>query len=161
MEPAELKDKRPRGCRPVSKDHPITCPYGRPGKQWKRGFHQGVDFGCPKKTETRAWRDGVVEWAGDAGDGFGRYIRVRHDDGTKSYYCHMDSIFIVAGDHVKKGQVLGLSGNTGNIWTWDEKLARSRPITEQEREEGRGAHVHFETRLDGEPFEPAFEEEIA
>ncbi len=132
--------------RPFPEDVLIGTPFGVPGTHWKRGFHCGDDFLAGIGTPTECADGGVVEKAGDYGDGFGKYVKLGHDDGTKSYYCHLSEVHVALNDAVKKGQVLGLSGNSGNVVP---KPTPDNPSA--------GAHLHFEVRKDGEPFCPFYE----
>jgi murein DD-endopeptidase MepM/ murein hydrolase activator NlpD len=76
--------------------------------------HNGLDFAVPVGTPIRAVDDGVaVEMLSDV-DGYGQYIKLKHSWG-ESLYAHLDRYNAVAqGAHVKRGQVIGLSGNSGN-----------------------------------------------
>lgn len=135
--------------RPVHKDFPIGTPYGQPGPvtQWKRGFHCGDDFRCPKGTPVEAADSGVVEFAGDGGDGFGNYIRIAHEDGTKSYYCHLDQCLVAISNLAIRGMVIASSGNSGNV---EPKPTADNPDA--------GSHLHFEVRENGTPFKPIYED---
>lgn len=89
--------------------------------------HKGefaLDFKVKKKTKICAARDGVVIGArkdsdkgglkpGNLSDG--NYITIQHTDGSVAYYWHLlkDGILVNIGDTITKGQVIGLSGNTG------------------------------------------------
>jgi len=84
-----------------------------------------IDFDMPEGTPVHAARGGVVarvEESHSIGcwkDGCGRYanyIVVLHDDGTTGEYYHLqkDGALVEVGDHVARGQKIGLSGNTGH-----------------------------------------------
>lgn len=89
--------------------------------------HKGeiaLDFKIKKKTKVCAARDGVVISAReDSEDGGlkpenmsdGNYISIQHYDGSVAHYWHLikDGVLINVGDTITKGQVIGLSGNTG------------------------------------------------
>jgi murein DD-endopeptidase MepM/ murein hydrolase activator NlpD len=114
---------------------PITSPYG-----WRvdpilhtRSLHTGIDFGAPYGTPIHAAADGVVVAAGPEG-GYGNATIVEHGGGIATLYGHQEQILVSAGDHVSRGQVIGLVGCTG--WCT-------------------GPHVHFEVRVDGTPVDPA------
>ena len=70
------------------------------------------------------------------GGGYGNYIMIDHGDGKATLYAHMTSLTVSSGDYVQKGQVIGYVGSTG----WST-----------------GAHLHFETRLYGEKYNPMTE----
>ena len=89
--------------------------------------HKGeiaLDFKIKKKTKICAARDGVVIGAReDSEEGGlkpenmsdGNYISIQHYDGSVAHYWHLikDGVLINVGDTIIKGQVIGLSGNTG------------------------------------------------
>ena len=54
--------------------------------------------------------------------GYGNGVLIKHGDGTLSRYAHMSEIYVSAGDSVKQGQIIGLTGAYGNAY---------------------GAHLHF------------------
>lgn len=96
----------------------ITQWYGeRPEAYAQFGLrgHNGLDFACAVGTFVKAVADGVVQWVDDDPPGYGMYVRVWHEAiGVHSFYAHLSAQHVKAGDVVKQGQVLGLSGNTGN-----------------------------------------------
>ena len=99
------------------------------GKPPANPYHTGVDYGVAENTQVFAVKDGVVVSAKDAGDkGFGKSIAIKHGDGYTSLYAHLNAHGVKAGDTVKAGQVIGLSGNTGH---------------------SSGPHLHFEVRENG------------
>ena len=83
-----------------------------------------LDFKMKRGTKIVAARDGVVTRVKEDGDKggwnrkyrpYGNNIVIQHADNTRSGYWHLkkDGVLVNAGDTVKKGQVIGLSGNTG------------------------------------------------
>lgn len=76
--------------------------------------HKGVDFAAPRGTPIMAAGDGVVERAGPYGS-FGNYVSIRHAQGYKTAYAHMNSIRkgVRAGARVRQGDVIGTVGSTG------------------------------------------------
>jgi murein DD-endopeptidase MepM/ murein hydrolase activator NlpD len=76
--------------------------------------HKGVDFAAPRGTPIMAAGDGVVERAGPYGS-FGNYVSIRHAQGYKTAYAHMNSIKkgVRAGARVRQGDVIGTVGSTG------------------------------------------------
>ncbi len=106
----------------------VISPYGgRGGKQ-----HTGVDLKTKDKDEIRAAFDGVVVWSKPY-YGYGNLIRIKHDNGLETYYSHNSKNLVKEGDHVKAGQVIGLTGKTGRATT---------------------PHLHFEIRVNGKPCNP-------
>lgn len=89
--------------------------------------HKGefaLDFKVKKKTKICAARAGVVIGArGDSDKGGlkpenmsdGNHISVRHYDGSVAHYWHLikDGVLVNVGDTITKGQLIGLTGNTG------------------------------------------------
>lgn len=102
-------------------------------------FHTGVDLAVPLGTPVFAAADGVVVEAGAMTDasgtlvGYGNYVIIQHDAGLKTLYGHLLTIGVKAGDAVKRGQLIGLVGSTGN---------------------STGPHTHFEVRIDNSPIDP-------
>lgn len=85
--------------------------YGRP-------YHPGTDFGVPIGTKVKSVAEGTVIGTGntDAYPGcyaWGKWILVEHGNGLSSLYAHLSSISVSSGQRVSRGQVIGLSGNTG------------------------------------------------
>lgn len=91
--------------------------------------HKGelaLDFKVKKKTRICAARDGVVvgirsdsEKGGLKPENLsdGNYISIKHIDGSVAHYWHLntDGVFVKRGDSILKGQLIGLSGNTGYL----------------------------------------------
>ena len=108
------------------RDHPIDGEYK---------FHYGVDIAVAMRTEVGAFSDGKVVFAG-WGDINGNYIKVEHADGFATLYAHLDELLVEAGDTVEKGEIIGMSGQTGEV---------------------SGPHLHFQIYyhdqlVDPEPF---------
>lgn len=114
--------------RPVSKDFPISSPFGklrtlRIHGEIRSKPHLGIDIACPVGTPVRTPRAGVVYRAGwenpeDPKQGYGLRVVLKFSDpelGTIfCYLAHMTSIKVEAGQEVAEGTILGLSGNTGS-----------------------------------------------
>lgn len=85
----------------------------------------GVDVANSCGTTIYAAADGVVTTADDTGynGGFGKYIKISHNNGTETVYAHASKLKVVAGDNISKGQVIALMGTTGR---------------------STGCHLHFE-----------------
>jgi len=102
-------------------------------------FHTGVDLAVPLGTPVFAAADGVVVLARPMADasgnlvGYGNYVILQHDTGLKTLYGHLLLIGVKEGDVVKRGQLIGLVGSTGN---------------------STGPHTHFEVRVDNSPVDP-------
>lgn len=111
--------------RPVPKRFPITNPWGRRDSRYTAGYHTGTDFGCPTGTLVRAPRAGRVLTAG-YDDSYGYYVEIKTWTGKQVFLlAHLRTLKARTGQRVRRGQVVGLSGETGNT---------------------RGAHLHAEQR---------------
>ena len=53
-------------------------------------MHKGVDFAAPKGTPVYAAGNGVIDFVGKNG-GYGKYIRIRHNNSYKTAYAHLNS----------------------------------------------------------------------
>jgi LysM repeat protein len=95
--------------------------------------HNGVDLADAKGTPIMAAAEGDVIISKSSGwnGGYGSYIVISHSNGTQTLYAHLSQNIAAVGDHVTKGQVIGLMGETG--------LAT-------------GYHLHFEVRGGVNPF---------
>lgn len=93
--------------------------YGQAG-------HAGLDYAVPLFTPVLATHAGVITLGNDP-PGYGLYVRVAGPQYT-TLYAHLSSTVLLAGARVKAGDVLGLSGSTGN---------------------STGAHLHLGLRVNG------------
>ncbi len=117
---------------PFSGSYPITQYFGE--KITDPKGHTGIDYACPIGTPILASEAGTVTSIGKLNTGYGYYVMVRHNDGNTTLYAHLSKISVKTWETVKKGQNIGLSGNTGN---------------------STGPHLHFEVRgSDGKAFDP-------
>ena len=117
------------------KDHEYAFPL--PGGKvisayGTRGGHSGTDIKTCAKDTIRAAFDGVVRMSKPY-YAYGNIVIIRHANGLETLYSHNFKNLVKAGDVVKAGQAIGLTGRTG------------RATTE---------HVHFETRINGQHFNP-------
>lgn len=76
-------------------------------------MHYGQDFSVPYATEVYATGNGTVIEAGWNSTGFGNFIVIDHGYGLRSTYGHLSQINVSQGLSVKRGDMIGLSGNTG------------------------------------------------
>lgn len=108
--------------RPVKSGVITATMYYSTGK-----YHGALDYGVPIGTNVYAAAEGVVLAAGNSGGGYGQYVCIQHSGGIRTFYAHGNATFYVKpGDVVQKGQLIMLSGNTGN---------------------SSGPHLHFEVRV--------------
>ncbi|MCX7679422.1 MAG: M23 family metallopeptidase [Spirochaetes bacterium] len=98
----------------------------------KRGFHTGLDIGCPMDSPVKAAADGKVIFSGWK-EIYGNMIILKHTDGYITVYGHNRENLVKEGDVVKAGDVIGKSGTTGA---------------------STGPHVHFEIRKHLTPLNP-------
>lgn len=82
------------------------------GSRWG-SLHRGLDLAGPVGVPLQAMSGGVVTFAGQQG-GYGNIVQIRYWDGTVSYYAHMNSVSVTAGQAVTPGQVVGQVGTTGD-----------------------------------------------
>jgi murein DD-endopeptidase MepM/ murein hydrolase activator NlpD len=95
-------------------------------------FHAGVDISASRGTPVKVTADGVVssaEWARD----YGRLVVVDHGNGFQTYYAHLSRFDVVAGQWVRRGEIIGQSGATGRATS---------------------AHLHYEVRRAGTAVNP-------
>lgn len=97
-------------------------------------FHQGMDFTAPRGTDIYATGNGVVEYNEHKMRGYGNYVVIDHGFGYKTLYGHMSKILVKPGQKVKRGEIIGLVGNTGKSV---------------------GPHCHYEVRKNAVPINPA------
>lgn len=95
-------------------------------------MHYGTDIKMYKGDTVVATQSGVIARA-NWGHGFGRLVVIQHRNNIETYYAHLTTFLKKKGDTVEKGEPIGLAGSTGRA---------------------RGAHLHFEMRENGKPFDP-------
>ena len=108
----------------------ITSNFGR---RWGRR-HQGLDIKVYIGDTIRAAFSGKVRVVKYDGNGYGKYIVIRHNNGLETIYGHLSKQIVSPNQTVRAGQPIGLGGNTGR---------------------STGSHLHFETRLAGVALNPA------
>jgi hypothetical protein len=79
-----------------------------------RTAHTGIDLAMPEGTTLRALGDGVVDRVFDGTGNIGKGLSIRFEDGTRVIYGHMSEVKARIGEHINAGEIIGLSGNTGN-----------------------------------------------
>lgn len=115
---------------PVLHNMVVTSRFG-----WRRGrAHQGIDIDLITGDDVVAVLEGVVRLARWNG-GHGRAVVVRHFNGLETTYAHLSSFAVKANDTVRKGQVLGKGGATGNA---------------------RGSHLHLVVSYKGIAINPEY-----
>ena len=96
------------------------------------GGNKGIDIAGQKGQDVRSAADGKVVYAGNALEGYGNLIIIKHSDDFLSAYAHNDRILVDEQDNVKAGQKIATMGSTG---TSSNKL-------------------HFEIRYKGKSIDP-------
>ena len=99
--------------------------------------HQGVDLAADNGYRCYAVDDGIVTRVERGNDGYGWIVQIKLTDAYEQgqisvFYAHLSEIKVSIGQAVKAGDVIGLTGSTGN----------ARGMTSA----ARGAHLHFEVR---------------
>ncbi|MFH1608711.1 MAG: peptidoglycan DD-metalloendopeptidase family protein [Patescibacteria group bacterium] len=98
----------------------VTSPFGPRTLGGVAGFHNGTDFKAAVGTPVKAASDGTVKGIGDTDatcfykTSFGKFIFIKHNNGLATTYAHLSLIKVKEGQKVKKGEVIGYSGNTGH-----------------------------------------------
>ena len=91
----------------------ITATFGQASSLWSTA-HTGVDLAAPTGSPVSAVARGIVTAAGYDG-AYGYKVIVRHDDGSTTWYAHLSTISVTAGDAVSNSSVIGTVGSTGNV----------------------------------------------
>jgi len=95
--------------------------------------HYGIDITLPENSPIYSVSDGRVifsEWTAETG----YVIIIKHLNGLISSYKHNSSLSKSQGEFVRTGEVIGFSGNTGELTS--------------------GPHLHFELWFEGDPVDP-------
>ncbi|MGJ4932171.1 M23 family metallopeptidase [Bradyrhizobium sp. HKCCYLS2038] len=97
-------------------------------------MHTGVDWATAYGTPIFSAGNGVLEKVGTEG-GYGKYIRIKHNNGYETAYGHMSAFVkgMEPGKRVRQGQVIGFVGSTG---------------------QSTGPHVHYEILVNGRFVDP-------
>lgn len=94
--------------------------------------HKGIDFAGPIGTPIYATADGIVgraKWV----RGYGKFIELEHGNELQTRYAHLSAMNVRYGQRVKKGDIIGHMGSTGN---------------------STGSHLHYEVRIGGIAVNP-------
>jgi len=78
-----------------------------------KAFHSGLDLAAEPGLNVYATGDGIVEFTESSKGGFGREIVINHGFGYTTLYGHLLKILVQPGQIVKRGQLIGLLGNSG------------------------------------------------
>ncbi len=97
--------------------------------------HRAIDIALPEGNSVFASDTGTVTYAGWNTYGYGNLIVINHGNGHETFYAHLSSINVSPGQIVYQGNLIGLTGNTG---------------------QSSGPHIHFEIRLNGNQDDPCW-----
>jgi len=95
--------------------------------------NDGINIAVPEGTQVKSADDGVVAYAGNELKGYGNLVLVRHANGYVSAYANASELLVKRGDTIRRGQVIALSGQTGNVTS---------------------PQLHFEIRKGSTPVDP-------
>jgi murein DD-endopeptidase MepM/ murein hydrolase activator NlpD len=95
--------------------------------------NDGINVSVPEGTPIKAAEEGVVAYAGNELKGYGNLVLVRHQNGFVTAYAHASELAVKKGETVKRGQVIGKAGATGNVTS---------------------PQLHFEVRKGATPVDP-------
>lgn len=95
--------------------------------------HTGQDFSGPIGSRVYATSDGVVKQAGPDG-AYGNAIIIDHQYGVSTLYGHLSRFMVTKGQHISKGQQIGIQGSTGR---------------------STGPHLHYEVMYNGVKLNPS------
>lgn len=96
-------------------------------------MHTGLDMVASMGTTVYASGDGVVSFAGVKSNGYGMHVDISHGYGYTTKYAHLSKYMVHEGQKVKRGDVIGLTGNSGL---------------------SKGPHLHYEIEKNGEKINP-------
>lgn len=115
---------------PIPRKKVVTSRYG-----WRnRRPHNGIDIDLITGDNVMSMFDGVVRYVRTR-TGHGKIVVVRHYNGLETVYAHLSKQLVKVNDSVKKGQIIGKGGTTGNA---------------------RGSHLHLEILFQGIPIHPEY-----
>ncbi|TXC93324.1 peptidoglycan DD-metalloendopeptidase family protein [Metabacillus litoralis] len=111
-------------------DGKITDTFGT-----RKGKHKGIDIAAPEGEEIVSVSEGKVTKSYYS-DTYGHVVFINHPEGYETVYAHLHKRLVEEGDQVKKGQIIGIIGNTGistgthlhfelhkGEWTYDKEHA--------------------------------------
>ncbi|KAB1076263.1 M23 family metallopeptidase [Methylobacterium planeticum] len=120
--------------RPLLGEYSLSSGFGTRLDPFTRGLalHTGLDLKAETGEPARATAPGRVTVAEAAG-GYGNMVEIDHGHGVVTRYAHLARLGVTPGQWVQAGEIVGRVGSTGR---------------------STGSHLHYETRIDGEPVDP-------
>ena len=85
------------------------------GKSTDGFFNDGININSKLNQKVGASNDGVVIYSGNEIPGYGNLVLIKHSQNWITAYAHLGKVTIEKGDKVKKGEIIGLVGKTGNV----------------------------------------------
>lgn len=137
----------PAADNPAPETKPVTTAATHPTFRWPvRGRvisafgpkttgtqNDGINVAVPEGTPIKAAEDGVVAYAGSELKSYGNLVLIRHSNGYVTAYAHASEILVKRDEPIKRGQVIGKAGQTGNVTA---------------------PQLHFEVRKGSSPVDP-------
>jgi len=93
----------------------------------------GVDIGASTGTPVMAPAEGTISFAGREAE-YGLLVTIDHGHGFTTVFGHLSGVYVMPGERVKMGQIVGAVGISGYTT---------------------GPHLHYEVRIYGRPVDPA------
>ncbi|MDX7950381.1 M23 family metallopeptidase [Lichenihabitans sp. Uapishka_5] len=120
--------------KPLEGTPEVTSPFGARTDPFlgRLALHTGIDLREDAGTTVLATAAGRVSFAGTA-SGYGNMVEIDHGSGLSTRYAHLSAITVAVGTPITAGDGIGRVGATGRAT---------------------GPHLHYETRIDGEPVDP-------
>ncbi len=114
---------------------PMSSRFGRRVDPFlgRPAMHTGIDFKAQYGSAVRAAASGTVISAGRNG-GYGLMVEIDHGNGLTTRYAHLSRIRVAKGTEIQAGKIIGNVGTSGR---------------------STGPHLHYETRMNGAPRNPA------
>ncbi|WP_404403912.1 peptidoglycan DD-metalloendopeptidase family protein [Pelagibacterium halotolerans] len=136
QQPAQTASVAPQQNAPAAADSGDTFRWplsGRVITDFAASKGTGINIEAPEGTTVRAAETGEVIYVGNAVEGYGNLVLVKHANGFVSAYAHLQNISVVKGDSISRGDTIGTVGMTGSV---------NRP------------QLHFELRRGATPVDP-------
>lgn len=113
---------------------PLNSRFGMRQSPWtgEPEFHHGIDISASRGTAVHAPASGTVFFAGNGGE-YGTTVILDHGHDLRSLYGHLQEIRVKPGEHIERGQIIALTGNTGRT---------------------SGPHLHYEIQIHGQAVDP-------
>jgi len=111
----------------------LAWPVGGRITQYPVWYHMAIDIANSAAPGIAAAEEGVVSLVAYQNYAYGYHLIIDHGNGLQTLYAHLSEIYVVEGQQVSRGEVIGKMGSTGR---------------------STGIHLHFEVRVNGTPVNP-------